>query len=115
MVLVRWIYGTLLANSVNIANIAVTDNQTPFSERQTYKKQIARSPIKMVVVNFPDHHRDLAGMRGDGFAFSTPSDMAVKMYDALLHQMIYHFEDPQLGGSEGTTKVGPFSLANSHF
>jgi len=58
----------------------------------------------MVVVNFPDHHRDLAGMRGDGFAFSTPSDMAVKMYDALLHQMIYHFEDPQLGGSEGTTK-----------
>ena len=69
----------------------------------------------MVVVNFPDHHRDLAGMRGDGFAFSTPSDMAVKMYDALLHQMIYHFEDPQLGGSEGTTKVGPFSSVNSHF
>ena len=69
----------------------------------------------MVVVNFPDHHRDLAGMRGDGFAFSTPSDMAVKMYDALLHQMIYHFEDPQLGGSEGTTKVGPFSSASSDF
>jgi len=58
----------------------------------------------MVVVNFPDQHRDLAGMKADGFAFSTPSDMAVKMYDALLHQMIYHFEDPLLGGSEGTTK-----------
>ena len=60
----------------------------------------------MVVVNFPDHHRDLAAMKADGFVFSTPSDMAVKMYDALLHQMIYHFEDPLLGGSEGTTKVG---------
>lgn len=61
----------------------------------------------MVVVNFPDHHRDLVAMKADGFVFSTPSDMAVKMYDALLHQMIYHFEDPLLGGSEGTTKVGP--------
>ena len=60
----------------------------------------------MVVVSFPDHHRDLTAMRGDGFVFSTPSDMAVKMYDALLHQMIYHFENPLLGGSEGTTKVG---------
>jgi len=58
----------------------------------------------MVVVNFPDHHRDLAGMKADGFDFSTPSDMAVKMYDSLLHQMIYHFEDPLLGGSEGTAK-----------
>ena len=60
----------------------------------------------MVVVNFPGHHRDLAGMKNDGFDFSTPSDMAVKMYDALLHQMIYHFEDPLFGGAEGTTKVG---------
>ena len=59
-----------------------------------------------MVVNFPDHHRDLAGMKADGFAFSTPSDVAVKMYDALLHQMIYHFEDPLFGGTEGTTKVG---------
>ena len=57
------------------------------------------------MVNFPDHHRDLAGMKADGFDFSTPSDMAVKMYDSLLHQMIYHFEDPLLGGSEGTAKV----------
>ena len=68
----------------------------------------------MVVVNFPDHHRDLAGMKADGFDFSTPSDMAVKMYDSLLHQMIYHFEDPLLGGSEGTAKVSLLFLEKLH-
>ena len=92
---------------MNIVNIAVTDTYS-FRKATVQKVGSAKgSPEKMVVVNFPDHHRDLAAMKADGFSFSTPSDMAVKMYDALLHQMIYHFEDPLLGGSEGTTKVGP--------
>ena len=97
---------------VYIVNIEVNDNRTlPFREvdiedQRTHGARAKKTPEKMVVVNFPDHHRDLTAMRGDGFVFSTPSDMAVKMYDALLHQMIYHFENPLLGGSEGTTKVG---------
>ena len=97
---------------VYIVNIEVNDNRTlPFREvdiedQRTQGAWAKKTPEKMVVVNFPDHHRDLTAMRGDGFVFSTPSDMAVKMYDALLHQMIYHFENPLLGGSEGTTKVG---------
>ena len=94
---------------VYIVNIEVNDNRTlPFRKVDIEDKRTRAKepPEKMVVVSFPDPHRDLPAMRGDGFVFSTPSDMAVKMYDALLHQMIYHFENPLLGGSEGTTKVG---------
>jgi len=54
--------------------------------------------------SFTFNWRDLAGWKVDGVQFSSSSNEAVKMYDALLHQAIYHYNDPQLGGFPGTTK-----------
>lgn len=56
------------------------------------------------MAEFPGHYRDLAGMQADGLTYSSPSDIAVKMYDALVHQAVYHYEHPTLGGWEGTCK-----------
>eukprot|EP00088_Acartia_fossae_P008287 TRINITY_DN1394_c0_g1_i1.p1 TRINITY_DN1394_c0_g1~~TRINITY_DN1394_c0_g1_i1.p1 ORF type:complete len:490 (+),score=141.39 TRINITY_DN1394_c0_g1_i1:52-1521(+) len=53
--------------------------------------------------SFTFNWRDLAGWQADGIQFSTSSNEAVKMYDALLHQAIYHYNDGQLGGFGGTT------------
>ena len=51
--------------------------------------------------SFTFNWRDLAGWQADGIQFSTSSNEAVKMYDALLHQAIYHYNDGQLGGFSG--------------
>jgi len=61
----------------------------------------------MVVVEFPGNFRDLTAMKNDKLEFSSSSDVAVKMYDAMVHQMVYHYESPLLGGNEGTYKVDP--------
>jgi len=53
--------------------------------------------------SFTFNWRDLAGWKADGIQFSSSSNEAVKMYDALLHQAIYHYNDGQLGGFSGTT------------
>ena len=53
---------------------------------------------------FPDKFRDLAGFSSQGLSFSTPSNTAVKMLDALINQAIYHYNDEQLGGWAGTTE-----------
>ena len=53
---------------------------------------------------FPDKFRDLAAFSGQGLEYSTPSNTAVKMLDALINQSIYHYNDEQLGGWAGTTK-----------
>jgi hypothetical protein len=68
----------------------------------------------MVVIEFPGHFRDLAGMRADGMAFSSPSDTAVKMLDALIHQVVYHFDNPTLGGQDGTIQVETHSSLPSN-
>jgi len=54
--------------------------------------------------SFTSNWRDLAGWQADGITFSSPSNEAVKMYDALLHQAIYHYNDSQLGGFSGTSE-----------
>jgi len=54
--------------------------------------------------NFPSNFRDLSGFAGDGLEFSTTSNTAVKMYDALVNMAIYHYNSPQLGGFEGATQ-----------
>ena len=43
LVLVRWIYETPLANTVNIANIAVTDNQHPFRKTNIQEADCQKS------------------------------------------------------------------------
>jgi len=53
---------------------------------------------------FPDVFRDLAAFSGQGLEFSTPSDTAVKMLDALMNQVIYSYNHPQLGGFPGTAQ-----------
>jgi len=54
--------------------------------------------------NFPSNFRDLAGFSADGLEFSTTSNTAVKMYDALVHMGIYHYNSPQLGGFNGAVE-----------
>jgi len=54
--------------------------------------------------SFPDHFRDLQAFSSQGLKYSTPSNTAVKMLDALINQAIYHYNDEQLGGWSGTTK-----------
>jgi len=56
------------------------------------------------VPSFTSNWRDLAGWQADGIQLSSPSNEAVKMYDALLHQAIYHYNDAQLGGFSGTSE-----------
>ena len=51
---------------------------------------------------FPDTFRDLSGFSSQGVEYSTPSNTAVKMLDALINQAIYHYNDQQLGGWGGT-------------
>ena len=46
--------------------------------------------------------RDLSCFRQEGLSFSTPSNETVKMFDALLRQLVAWTDDPQLGGMEGT-------------
>ena len=41
------------------------------------------------MANFPTNWRDLAGFAEDGLEFSTTSNTAVKMYDALVN-MVRH-------------------------
>ena len=53
---------------------------------------------------FTDTFRDLAAFSGQGLSYSTPSNTAVKMLDALLNQAIYHYNDEQLGGWAGTAQ-----------
>jgi len=53
---------------------------------------------------FPDQFRDLAGFSSQGLSYSTPSNTAVKMLDALINQAIYHYNDEQLGGWAGTAE-----------
>ena len=36
---------------------------------------------------FPDNFRDLTAFSGDGLDYSTTSNTAIKMYDALVHQV----------------------------
>ena len=54
--------------------------------------------------SFPDQFRDLAGFSGAGLQYSSPSDTAVKMYDALVHQAVFHYSNHQLGGWDGTVR-----------
>jgi len=54
--------------------------------------------------SFPCVFRDLAAFSGQGLEFSTPSDNAVKMLDALYNQIIYAYNDEQLGGFPGTAQ-----------
>lgn len=58
----------------------------------------------MVLLSFPSHYRDLSCLSSLGLHYSTTSNSAVKLYDALVHQSIYHYEDPQLGGWANTTQ-----------
>jgi len=51
---------------------------------------------------FPDTFRDLSAFSSQGVEYSTPSNTAVKMLDALINQAIYHYNDEQLGGWGGT-------------
>ena len=37
---------------------------------------------------FPDHFRDLTAFSGDGLEYSTTSDTAVKMFDAVVNMVI---------------------------
>ena len=60
--------------------------------------------IAMVVVEFPGSYRDLSALKAQGLNYSTTSDEAVKLYDALLHQSIYDYENPVLGGRGGTKR-----------
>jgi len=53
---------------------------------------------------FPDKFRDLSEFSNDGLHFSTSSDIAVKMYDALVSMTIYHYNNDQLGGFSGIVK-----------
>jgi len=53
---------------------------------------------------FPDQFRDLSAFSDQGLEYSTPSNTAVKMFDALLNQSIYHYSDEQLGGWTETSK-----------
>jgi len=53
---------------------------------------------------FPDQFRDLSAFADQGLEYSTPSNTAVKMLDALINQSIYHYSNEQLGGWAGTTK-----------
>jgi len=54
--------------------------------------------------SFPDQFRDLAGFSVAGLQYSSPSDTAVKMYDALVHQAVFHYSNHQLGGWDGTVR-----------
>ena len=36
---------------------------------------------------FPDNFRDLTAFSGDGLDYSTSSNTAIKMFDALVHQV----------------------------
>ena len=36
---------------------------------------------------FPDHFRDLTAFSGDGLEYSTTSDTAVKMFDAVVNMV----------------------------
>ena len=51
------------------------------------------------MVNYRSHFRDLDGWSGYGVPLTTTSNEAVKMYDAALDQMVYYYNDPQLGGA----------------
>lgn len=51
---------------------------------------------------FPMHQRDVSTFASFGVHLSTPSDTAAKMYDALVAQAIYHYNDESLGGFSGT-------------
>jgi len=53
---------------------------------------------------FPDKFRDLAAFSGQGLSYSTPSNTAVKMLDAIIHQVTYNYNDEQLGGFPGTAQ-----------
>lgn len=59
-------------------------------------------PLKMS--GFPDNFRDLTAFSGDGLDYSTSSNTAVKMFDALVHQAIYHYASPQYEGWAGTVR-----------
>ena len=50
------------------------------------------------MVKFRSEWRDLAGWSDYKVPLSSPSDMAVKLYDATLDQMLYYYSHPQLGG-----------------
>ena len=41
----------------------------------------------MNMSGFPDNFRDLTAFSGDGLDYSTSSNTAVKMFDALVHQV----------------------------
>jgi len=53
---------------------------------------------------FPDHFRDLTAFSGDGLEYSTTSDTAVKMFDAVVNMAIYHYSNNQLEGWGGAVK-----------
>ena len=53
---------------------------------------------------FPDNFRDLAAFSNLGLEYSTPSNTAVKMLDALINQALCHYSDEQLGGWAGATQ-----------
>jgi len=71
---------------------------------KTFDSPDADPVVEHTSITFPANWRDLAGWQADGIKFSTTSNEAVKMYDALLHQAIYHYNEAQLGGFPGTTK-----------
>ena len=54
--------------------------------------------------SYPDKFRDLSAFSNLGLEYSTPSDTAVKMLDALINQAIYHYSDEQLGGWAGASQ-----------
>ena len=42
---------------------------------------------------FPDHFRDLTAFSGDGLEYSTTSDTAVKMFDAVVNMVTINIFD----------------------
>jgi len=64
----------------------------------------SESGIVSTQPSFHSHWRDIKAWEYDGIQFSSPSDEAAKMFDAILHQAIYHYHDAQLGGFSGTSK-----------
>ena len=54
--------------------------------------------------SYPDKFRDLSAFSNLGLEYSTPSNTAVKMLDALMNQAIYHYSDEQLGGWTGASR-----------
>jgi len=54
---------------------------------------------------FPQTHwRDLDKFSKQGLNYSTSSNEAVKLFDALIHQIVFHYNDEELGGYLGTVE-----------